>query len=475
VTAQPLASRSTLTMRLRELVAGASPEALVLAGGVPFLFLHATYQPHLSIPARGTSIDVTLADAAIAAVSIAALVRSRREGLGPLRAARWVLAATAAFVVICLLALATPSVLGESYGFIRHAISALKLGWYALLLPGSVLILRTRADSVVFFRAMVLWSSVATTVGLLQFLGLVSEFEGKRPGQREPSIVGIQDFAALSGAALTLGIVALLLADGRPLGAGEGVGTNGRRAWTAAALVTGALGVVLSGAMSAVAGLWLSVAALLLLVRARSALSARRALVAVSIALVVTAGTSLMRGQALERFAHFLGSNTKETQVQSYAHRTLLAYIGARIWLGHPVTGVGYQASSEEWAYGPYLADAHRRFPSEPAEAFPSPAHPWGVQSLYLEALADLGVIGFAALVAVFASALVAGARGWLRTRRRADGSASPHGSETSVVPLVGLAWLFVVVGIWAGIGLVPGIPLAALTFLALGLVTVDG
>ena len=51
------------------------------------------------------------------------------------------------------------------------------------------------------------WSVAATGWGLLQFLGVVSEFEGKRPGQREPSFVGIHDFAALSGAALVVGAV----------------------------------------------------------------------------------------------------------------------------------------------------------------------------------------------------------------------------------------------------------------------------
>jgi len=37
----------------------------------------------------------------------------------------------------------------------------------------------------------------------------------------------------------------------------------------------------------------------------------------------------------------------------------------------------------------------------------------------------------------------------------------------------VGLAWLLVATGVWTGIGLVPGLPLGALTWLAFGLVTV--
>ena len=40
---------------------------------------------------------------------------------------------------------------------------------------------------------------------MLQFLGLVNEFYGKRPGQREVSFLGIHDFAAFSAAALAIG------------------------------------------------------------------------------------------------------------------------------------------------------------------------------------------------------------------------------------------------------------------------------
>src|SRR3712207_8417762 len=37
------------------------------------------------------------------------------------------------------------------------------------------------------FRSVVAWSCVMTAIGILQFLGWVDEFEGRRPLQREPS------------------------------------------------------------------------------------------------------------------------------------------------------------------------------------------------------------------------------------------------------------------------------------------------
>jgi O-antigen ligase len=434
---------------LRALVGDAPTEALVLAAAVPFLFLHATYQPTLSIGAGSTSIDVTLADAAIAATLAAAIARATRDGWEPLRRARWLLLFASALVVVGAVSLATPSLLGEEYDVGVHAISVAKFAWYASLLPATVLLVRSVRDAVPLLRIVVAWSVAATAVGLLQFLGVVAEFEGKRPGQREPSFVGIHDLAALSGAALVIGAVGVALGDGRPVG----------RRWSAVALATGALGVVLSGAMTAVLGLWLAVAAVLLGARAVRVLRARRALALLAVAGLVTAGTAAMRADTIERFAEFIGlrDRTEQTGVESYAHRTLLAYIGGRIWLDHPVTGVGWQASGEEWAYGPFLEDARARFPNEPEQAFPAPDRPWGIQLLYLQVAADLGVAGVAALIALVVAGIAAGIRG----------------IRSSPVPLVGLGWLLVAAGVWAGIGLVPGLPLGALTWLAFGLVTV--
>jgi O-antigen ligase len=435
---------------LRSLVGSAAPaEAVVLAAAVPFLFLHATYQPSASLDVGSTSVDATLADLAIAAVLVAAGLRGRRDGWRPLRRAGLLLGLTAAFVVCGAVSLATPSLLGEDYALARHAISVAKFAWYATLLPATLLLVRSSADVVPLVRALVLWSCAATSWGLLQFLGVVSEFAGKRPGQREPSFVGIHDFAALSGAALVVGALGLALGDGRPAG----------RRWSLVALASGALGVVLSGAMTAVIGLWLATLALLAASRALGVLRARRAVALLGVTVLVTAGTAAMRAETIERFAEFLGlrDRVEQTGVESYAHRTLLAYIGGRIWLDRPVTGVGWQASSEEWAYAPFLADARARFPSEPDQAFPSPEHPWGIQLLYLQVAADLGLAGAALLLALAAAGIGAGIRGL----------------RSSPVALLGLGWLSITAGVWAGIGLVSGLPLGALTWLAFGLVTV--
>ena len=449
MTAEPVPRTHPSAGTVRALVGDAPVEALVLAAAVPFLFLHATYLPSLSVGAGSTSIDVTLADVAIAAALVAAVRRAAREGWEPLRRARWVLGSAAALVLVGALSLATPSLLGEDYDLGIHAISVAKFAWYATLLPATVLLVRSVRDAIPLLRVVVAWSVAATAVGLLQFLGVLAEFEGKRPGQREPSFVGIHDFAALSGAALVIGALGVALGDGRPVGP----------RWSWLALATGALGVVLSGAMTAVIGVWLAVAAVLIGARVLRQLDTRRALALLGVTLLVTLGTAAMRADTIERFAEFIGlrDRTEQTGVESYAHRTLLAYLGGRIWLDNPITGVGWQASSQEWAYGPFLEDARERFPNEPEQAFPAPDRPWGIQMLYLQVAADLGVAGVAALLALAATGIAAGIRG----------------IRSSPVALVGLGWLLVAVGVWTGIGLVPGLPLGALTWLAFGLVTV--
>jgi O-antigen ligase len=180
-----------------------------------------------------------------------------------------------------------------------------------------------------------------------------------------------------------------------------------------------------------------------------------------AIAGVVAGGVVAIRGNDLGAFARFVdtsGSNrTTPTRIQTYAHRTLLAWIGWQIWKDHPLLGVGWEGSAEPANFGPYLPAAHRRFHEAP-QAFPSaaPNRRYGVQNAWIEALADLGVAGLALWTAVFATAA------WLAGR-----AAVLLGTAPALYALLAVA---VVAWLWAGQGFVAGIPLDALTWLALGL-----
>jgi O-antigen ligase len=121
------------------------------------------------------------------------------------------------------------------------------------------------------------------------------------------------------------------------------------------------------------------------------------------------------------------------------------------------VIGAGWQASLEPAAYERYLADARRRFPAQPAQAFPSPATPTNPQNVYLQLLSDLGLLGLLAFLATAAGAACL-AVGALRAR----GTAAEVGA-------VALLFLLVALGVGNAIGLVAGIPLDALLWIGVG------
>jgi hypothetical protein len=410
---------------------GAGP--LVIAAAVPFLFLHRHYQPSVGVG----SADADLSDLAVAVVCVTALISFRRERarLDSVRAGLIALAALAALVFLGV-------ALGSrfnGYPTGTHLVSAAKWAEYMLLAPAVLILARRPRELMPAAYTAVAWSIVATTVGVLQFLGALGDLEGTPAGRRKSSLLGYHDFSALSAGILALALI--VLATGR-----------GPRRVAVAAGVSGAIGMVIGGAFDAVLGEVLAAAAIVALCRVRDP---RRFAAIGAVLLVVAAGTAGIRSQAVADGLKFLGikqgTGGATAHVQSYRQRVLLAYIGGRIWLDHPALGVGFDGSSDRYAYGPYLAAARRRF-DQPAEAFPSPAHPWGVQNAYVQSLADLGVLG----LIVFAGTLLVPAV--LAARRARD----PAG-------VAGVALILVAAGVWNGFGLIAGIPLDALTWLGVG------
>jgi len=422
--------------------------SLVPAAAVPVLFLHVRYQPGVDAELGSTTLGIELSDLAVLAIVVAAVVAGRRNGWEPLRAGRAIWLTEGVFLALVVAATVYPLLSEGHYRFLTHAVTAAKFCEYALLAPALVLLLRRRDDTLPLIWSVAAWSAVASAWALLQFAGLVDEFEGKRPLQREPSFVGIHDLAAFSGAALVIGLALLAI----------GTNSRGERVlgWTSG--VAGAIGLALSAAAAGAAGI---VLAAIVLVAIRRPSWPRTAAIG-AVAAVGALGVVGIRSGEIERGIRAVGIGSKPKasyDAESYTHRSLLAYIAVRMFAAHPVVGVGWQGSKELDNYGPYLADAHRRFPDEPPRVFPSPAHAWGVQNAYLQTLTDLGVIGFAALTALFTSAVTLG----VRAARRARPLALPS--------ILGLLWLLVVAGVWNGLGLVAGIPLDALTWFAVGLI----
>ena len=283
------------------------------------------------------------------------------------------------------------------------------------------LLLRRRADALLAAGTLLAWTLAATAVGVVQWAGW-SGLTGWGRGHRQPSFLGPHDFAALAALTLTLGIVGLVPA-----------------------------------------------AAAALFVASRRGLLSRRTLVGTAVATgVACLGVIMLRAGDFDQFFRFLGVRGSQAKtsanIQTYSQRTVLAYIGARIWVHHPIVGVGWGGSSDPAAFVPELPAAHARFPHVARVAFPAPQHAYGVQNLYLQVLADLGVVGFVLLTGLFGAAIVVAGRTALR---------GPPMSAFGAT--LGLSWLLLAAGLWTALGLVAGIPLAAATWLAFGLTAYTG
>lgn len=421
----------------------ASPAAIVLALAVPFIFLHPHWQYSVSVGPFGADFS----DFAVLAAVVAALVSGIRDGFAPLGGVRSVWISLAAFCLVLLASVGWGHHVDPAYGLKDHLISALKFVEYMFLALAVPLSLRREVDRRTFFWVVLAWSAFLTVIAVLQFLGLVDELKGRRPEQREPSYVGVHDFGGYSGAALSIGFASILV------GLRRRPGTMGA--------VSGALGIAIAAALDSVGGMIATAVLGYALARRRIVVPLRRVAVIAVVCAAVTIAAVTLRGPAIKAFLRFVGVSTtaKETQIQTYAQRTLLAYIGLEIWVHHPLLGVGWQESRLPHSFDPYLTKAHRRFPNAAPQAFPAPAHLWGVQNGIIQTLADLGLVGGLLLLAVVASTL--------RLLIRVAGRGPP---ELLWGAIVGTGWLLFALAVFTGSGLLPALPVDALLWLSVGL-----
>ena len=425
-----------------------SREALVLALCTPLLFVHERYNPDISMAVGSTSVDITLSDIAVVIILVAATRAGRRLGVGPLRRGGWTLAAAATLVTLVFVATFAGPLLTDGYPLSGSLVSAAKFAEYGLLAAAVPLIVRRRGDALAVAVALTAVGTAAAFVGVLQIVGLVGNLDNVPAGRRMPSFVGYHDFAALAG--VTLAIAVAVIASGA---------WPRLRALGAVAAVAGVVGVVIAGAMATVLALMLGGALAFIYMLARKTLSLRRLLAIGALLLAVAAGSLSLRSGDVADFVGFLGkSNDQSENVQTYSQRTVLAYIGIKIFLAHPFTGVGWQASELPVNFEPHLDAARRRFPDVADEAFPSDRHRFGVQNAYVQAAADLGVVGLAVLLATLTLA-------FLRAASRGIRGTVPPGPLAIGVALA----ILVCAAEWAALGLVPGVPATALVWLVIG------
>jgi hypothetical protein len=422
---------------------------LVLALAAPLLLVHGDHLPSFSVEASGTSVRITLSDLAVLAVVVTAVIVLRRDGVETLRPGRPIWIAGAALLVWIGFSTLWPALTEDGYRAGDHVVSALKFAEYALLAPAVPLLLRDSRGLRLLLFTFMAWSALAAAVGVAQFFG-ADIFDAWATGRRQPSFLGHHDLAALAAVALSITVATILIPTQQQ---------SLLRTWLGGA--GGWLSLVVSGAVTATAGLLAGALAAVGLAQRLTRVSPRRVVAVAIICITSGVGVITLRGGDLLAFAKFLGADRveQETDVESYSHRTLLAYLGGRIYLDHPLLGAGWQASREARVFGPYLDDARRRFPSLPDEAFPAPGREYGVQNVYVQLLADMGPVGLLAFAGVLLSTLVVAVRAAAR--------AAPEWRQ------VGIATTMLVIalaGTWVAQGLWPGLPLDALTWLAAGL-----
>ena len=132
----------------------------------------------------------------------------------------------------------------HGYATHTHLVTAAKFAEYALLAPALPLLTRTVRELAVALWSLAVWSSLATIVGVAQFFGAAIFLSGT-VGRRQASFLSSADFAALSGAALLVGAVALAF---------PRTGLSRRLGWFS--VVTGALGMIVASLLLGPKPVW---------------------------------------------------------------------------------------------------------------------------------------------------------------------------------------------------------------------------
>lgn len=414
---------------------------LVFSAAIVLSMRRAVDEPSVQVGIGGTDVSLVPADIALALLAILAAARLLGSGSLP-RPARAITYAAVAFSAWLLISSATAG--------LDAFVGAGKLLEYGLLGLGAVLFVRRRAHLWLLVALLVAVSVAATVVGSLQFFD-VSPINGN-PGKRQPSFLGEHDFAALSTLSLTLALACLYAPAHRlrrlPLVAG----------------VVGTIGVILGAALASLIGLYLGIAAIVGLAAARKAVT-HRALALTALAVVVTtAGVLALRSGDLGSILRYLGIEEHEEEAGAYAaswsQRLIYIYVGGRMFLDSPVTGVGWYGTIPASKYAEHLPDARERFPGQPARYFPAVDGEFIPQQTYDQILYELGAVGavlFLTLGAFTVRTSLAVGRAW------------PRGDPDEPAAYLPAAWVGALIGGLAGAALFGGIPQTAIFWLTLG------
>ena len=149
---------------------------------VPLVFLHADYQPSFTVSLGGSDATLYLSDLAVLAIGAIGAVAGIRLGFAPLRAGRAIWISSAVFLAFVLAGTAVGAATTDGYPLADNLLTTAKLTEYALLALAAPLAIRGAQELTPLLVVLTAWSTAATFGALLQFLGVLNEFEGRRPG-----------------------------------------------------------------------------------------------------------------------------------------------------------------------------------------------------------------------------------------------------------------------------------------------------
>lgn len=392
------------------------PAAAILLVTLALSLVRARDQPGIGVSFGNTTANVVPGDVALAVLLVAAVVAIRRSGLPR---TMWIACVGgAAFVALVL---ATGAANGAT-----SFVAAGKLAELAVLALGAALLVRgsDRLEAVV--DVLLLFTLVADAIGVVKFV--------TGGGGRQSSFLGEHDFAALATLPLLYGL--WLVFEHRRL----------RRATLA--IVAGSIGCILGAALASLLGLYLGAAALLAVTATRQRLARGPLVVLVLVVAAVTAGTLTIRAGDLGFLQSWFGKPPSRPgqYAASWSQRLIYTYVGGRVFLAHPVLGVGWYPDLPPKEFVRFLPEARRRFSDQPPSYFPPPDRAMSPQQTFDEVAAELGVIGSVTFLVLLAGAV--------RVARRAALSA---------------AWLAAGIGAIAGEALYGGTPLTATFWLVVG------
>ena len=413
----------------------------------PILLVHIDFQPGWDTTVGSTHAHIVLSDLAVLACLVAALAVAARDGLGraAARAARPGSRSAPSSPGSCA-ATVYPLRGSDPYPWHDHVVTAGKYVEYALLAPAAALLsggARRSAAPPARRRRL----------------------ERRRVDARRRPVLRLADRRRLAGR-LPAAVVprpprlrrAVRASRSRsrwPRSRCPRGGSTGGSPWSAG--VAGAVGLLVSGSLAGAIGLLAARRG-----RRRRRPRARRAgpCAILGISVAVLGGVVLFRGGDVKSFLHFAGIGKKEEQlgVESYVQRTMLVYYGWRVFLDHPrrrrrlagverrvrVRAAAAARCTESSRTRPRRRSRRRSTPtaSRTPTSRRSPTSAWSARALPRRA-ADAA------------------------RPRRCCGSCAARPRSALLLPV---SWLLVAMGVLTAIGLVAGIPLDALLWIAAGL-----